>query len=61
METVNGVVCWACGSGAGGGAGGGWVVLQWSLKARRDRKNIFGLDGQEVWQQVKMPVAVHLE
>ena len=30
----------------GGGVGGGWIVMQWSWRARRDEKKIFGLDGQ---------------
>jgi hypothetical protein len=34
------------------GEGGGWIVTQWSWRARRDEKKIFGLDGQKDVQQV---------
>jgi hypothetical protein len=55
---VNGVIGWIFGSGVGG-SGHGWIMVQWSWKVRCDGKNIFGLDGQEVFQQVKMPLAAH--
>ena len=41
------------------GEGGGWIVTQWSWRARRDEKKIFGLDGQEDVQQVYMPALAH--
>ena len=41
------------------GEGGGWIVTQWSWRAWRDEKKIFGLDGQEDVQQVYMPALAH--
>ena len=45
---VNGVVGWMFGSGAGD-PGDGWIMVQLPWKVRCDGKNIFGLDGHEVW------------
>ena len=50
-ESTDGI-CVELSSGRGGG--GGWCVVLCRVSSSRDRKNLVGAVGQEVWQQEYM-------